>query len=52
MPSEMSVRRTFRILLGILTGYFIIVMRGGGPNMSLMTVTLPSKKACKVHDEI
>ena len=37
MPSNMSVRRTFKRLLGSLTSYLIRVMRGGGPNMSLLT---------------
>ena len=27
------------------------VMRGGCPNMILLTVTLPSKTACEVYDE-
>ena len=35
---EMSGRRTFQRLLGNLTSYLIRVMRGGGPNMSLLTV--------------
>ena len=27
------------------------VMRGGGPNMSSLTVILPTKTACEVYDE-
>ena len=51
MPLEMSVQRTFQILLGSLTSYLIRVMRGGGPNMSIMTVTLSSKTGHEVYDE-
>ena len=39
IPSEMSARRTLQILLGSLINYLIRVMRGGGPNMSSLTVT-------------
>ena len=39
MQSEMSVRRAFKRLLRSLTSYLIRVMRGGGPNMSILTVT-------------
>ena len=39
MPSEISVRRTFQILLGSLKNYLMKVMRIIGPNMSLMTAT-------------
>ena len=39
MPSEMSLRRTFQRILGILTIYLIKFMRGGGPNMSLVTIS-------------
>ena len=38
MPSEMSVRRNFKILLGNLKNYLMKVMRRIGPNMSLLTV--------------
>ena len=47
----MSARRTFQILLGSLKNYLMKVMRGIGPNISLLTVTLPIKTACKVFDE-
>ena len=39
MPLEMSARRILQILLGSLRNYLIRVMRVGGPNMSLLTVT-------------
>ena len=39
IPSEMSVRRKFQRLSGSLKNYLIKFMRGGGPNMSLLTVT-------------
>ena len=38
MPSEMSVRRTFKGLLGSLKNYLKKVMGGRGLNMSLLTV--------------
>ena len=39
MPSEISARITFKILLGSLINYLLRVMRGGGPNMILLAVT-------------
>ena len=51
MPSEFSVKRTCKILLGSLKIYLIKVMRGGVPNMNLLTIALPSNTACKVYDE-
>ena len=39
MPSKTLVRRIFHRLLGSLTSYLIWVVRGGGQNMSLLTVT-------------
>ena len=38
IPSEISVRRTFQRLLGSLTSYLIIFMRGGVPSMIILTV--------------
>ena len=47
MTLEMSVRRIFQRLLGSLKFFFMEVMRGRGPNMSLMTVTFTSQDSLR-----
>ena len=47
MPSEMSVRRTFRRLLGSLKNYLMKVMRRRGPNMSLLIATFVYQESLK-----
>ena len=43
----MSVSRTFQRLLGSLRNFLIKVMRGGGPNMSPLTVFYPTQHLAK-----
>ena len=51
MPLGNVSKKDLSKMIRKFKNYLIKVMRGGDPNMSLLTVILPSKTACEVYDE-